>query len=53
MAMNVIVQYSGEFLPDIILLTQALVFVWFDGTVIVYYYDNFNYVLHSLLFCYV
>ena len=36
MAINVIVQYNGWFLPDILLLTQAPIFVWFDGTVIVY-----------------
>ena len=35
MAINVIVQYSGGFLPDILLLTQAPIFVWFDDT---YYY---------------
>ena len=38
MAINVIVQYNGEFLPDILLLTQAAIFVWFNGAIIVYYY---------------
>ena len=38
MAINVFVQYNGGFLPDILLLTQAPIFVWFDGTIIVYYY---------------
>ena len=38
MAINVIVQYNGGLLPDILLLTQAPNFVWFDGTIIVYYY---------------
>ena len=37
MAINVIVQYNGGSLPDILLLTQAPI-VWFDGTTIVYYY---------------
>ena len=44
---------DGGLLPDILLLTQATIFVWFDGTLIVYYYYPFNYVLHCLLFCYV
>ena len=38
MAINVIVQYNDGFLPDILLFTQAPIFVWFDGTSIVYYY---------------
>ena len=50
MAINVIVHYNGGFVPDILLLTQALVFVWFDGTIIVYHYYPFNYVLQSLPF---
>ena len=54
MAINVFVQYNGGFLPDILLLTQAPIFVWFDGTITIeYYYYPFNYVLHCLLFCYV
>ena len=53
MAINVIVQYNGGFLPDILLLTQAPIVVWFDGIIIVYYYYLFNYVLHCLLFCFV
>ena len=52
MAINVIVQYNGGFLPDILLLIQAPTFVWFDGTIIVYYYYPLNYVLQCLLFCY-
>ena len=54
MAINVIVQYNGGFLPDILLLTQASIFVlWFDETIIVYYYYYpLNYVLHSV-FCFV
>ena len=38
MVTNVFVQYNGGFLPDLLLLTQAPIFVWFDGTVIVYYF---------------
>ena len=38
MAINVAVQKVGGFLPDILLLTQVPVFVWFDDTIIVYYY---------------
>ena len=39
MAINVIVQYNGAgFLSDILLLTQAPIFVWFDGTIVVYYF---------------
>ena len=49
---NVTVQYNGGFLPDILLLTQASIFVWFDGTIIDYYYYPLNYVLQCLLFCY-
>ena len=33
MVINVIVQYNGGFLPDILLLTQAPIFVWFDDTI--------------------
>ena len=53
MAINLILQYNGGFLPDILLLTQAPSFVWFDDTTIVYYYYPLNYVLQYLLFCYV
>ena len=56
MAINVFVQYNGEFPPDILLLTQApiVVPVWFNGTIIVYsiittlsiiYYIVFSFVL--------
>ena len=38
MAINVIVQHNVGILPDIILLTRAPIFIWFDGTIIVYYY---------------
>ena len=34
MVINVIVPYNGGFLPDILLLTQVPIFVWFDGTII-------------------
>ena len=40
---NVFVQYNGGFLPYILLLTQAPVFVWFDGPI--------NYALRCLLIC--
>ena len=43
-----------RFLPDILLLTKAPVFVWFDGTIIVYYYYPLNYALQtvsSVLLC--
>ena len=50
MAINVIVQYNGVFLPDILLLTQAPIVVWFDDIFIVYHYCLFNYVLHRNLF---
>ena len=37
--LNVIVQYNGGFLPDVLRLTHAPTFVWFDVTgMIVYYY---------------
>ena len=41
------------FLPDILLLTQATIAVWFDGIIIVYYYKRFRYVLDCILFRYV
>ena len=40
---NVIVQYNGGFLPDIILLlTQLPIVVWFDGADNLYYYYNIS-----------
>ena len=36
MAINGFVQYTGGFLPDILLFTQAPIFVWFDGTIILH-----------------
>ena len=48
MAINVIVQYNGGFLPDILLLTQTPIAVWFEGIIIVYYYYLFYNVLHCL-----
>ena len=35
MAINIFVQYNDRSLPDNLLLTQALISVWFDGTIIV------------------
>ena len=55
MAINVIVQYNGGFIRDILLLTQAPIVVWSNGTIIVLYIIStiFNYLLHCLLllFC--
>ena len=55
MAINGIVQYTGGFLPDISLFTQAPILVWFDGTnIIVHYYYRLDYVLQQcFMFCYV
>ena len=50
MIINLNVQYNGWFLPDILMLTQAPIIVWCDGTIIVYYYYLFNYVLYCPLF---
>ena len=36
MAINGIVQYTSGFLPDILMFTQALILVWFDGTIILH-----------------
>ena len=49
MAVNVVVQYNVGFSPDILLLTQAPICVWFDGTVTVYCYYPLNYVLQQCL----
>ena len=43
-----VVQYNVGFFPDILLLTQAPICVWFDGTVTVYYYYPLNYVLQTV-----
>ena len=43
-------QCNGGFLPDILLLIQAAIVVWFDGIIIVYYHGVFNYALFCLLF---
>ena len=44
-----------RFLPDILLLTKAPVFVWFDGTIIVCYYYPLTYqvctTVSSVLLC--
>ena len=51
MATNVIVQYNGGFLPDILLLTQGSIFVWFDGTIAyiitMYYYSVLCFAMFS------
>ena len=49
MAINGIVQYTSEFLPYILLFTQASILVWFNGTIIdistilltMYYYSGY------------
>ena len=53
MAINVFVQYNGGFLPAILLLTQAPIFVWFDGTIIVYYYNVSCYVWWTCIVIYI
>ena len=50
MTINLIVYYNGVFLPDILLLTQAHIVVWFDGIFIVYFCYLLYYVLHCNLF---
>ena len=51
MAIDGIVQYTGGFLPDILLFIQAPIRVWFDGNIIVhYYYHPLKYVLQCLTF---
>ena len=51
MVINLNIQYNGEFLPDILMLTQGLIVVWFDVIItIVYYYYLLNYVLYCHLF---
>ena len=50
MAINVIVQYNGEFLTDILLLTQARIVVCFDSTIIEHYYYYPIYELRVLCF---
>ena len=52
MVINVIVQYNGGFLPDILLLTQAPVFVRFDGPIIVHYYHTLL-TMYLSVFCFV
>ena len=49
MVINVIVQYNGGFLPDILRLTEApVIVVWLGGIIIVYYVLL---LLYCLLFC--
>ena len=50
----VVVKYYGGFLPYInILLTQAPVFVWFDGIIIVYFYYTLLIMYYNSVFCFV
>ena len=51
MTINVIVQYNGEFLPDILLLTQASIVVWFEGIIIVYQLILLLPFLYSVMYC--
>ena len=54
MAINVIVQYNGGFLSDIILFTQApIIFVWFDNTIIVKYIITTLLTVYHSVFCFV
>ena len=50
MVTNAFVQYNGVFLPYqyILQVTQALVFVWFDGTIILYYYYPLKAVVNTV-----
>ena len=48
---DAIVQYNCGFLPYIFVLTQAPVFVWFDGTIIVYIITDLLTVYYSI-FCF-
>ena len=48
MVINVTVQYNSGFLPDILLLTQASIVVWFDDTII-----PFRLTIYYLVFCFV
>ena len=53
MAVNVSVQYNGGLLPDILLLTQAAIFVWFNDTIIVYCYYTLLTMYYNSVFCFV
>ena len=41
MVINLNEEYNGGFLPDILMLAQALIVAWLDGINIVYYDDLF------------
>ena len=45
------VHYNGRFLPEILLLAQGPIFVWFEMAMLYHDYP-LNYVLQCLLFCY-
>ena len=40
MAINLNIQYNGEFLPDILMLTQGLIVVWFDVIITIVVFDG-------------
>ena len=52
MAINVIVQYNGGFHSNILLLTQAPIFVWFDDTIIVVYIITTLLTIYDSVFCF-
>ena len=48
------VQYNDGFLPDILLLTQAPIFVWFEMAILYIYIITFLLTMyHSSVFCFV
>ena len=49
MAINVIVEYNGGFLPDILLLTQAPIVVGLDGITNIIVYS----IITAVVFCFV
>ena len=52
MAINVIVRYNGEFLSDILLLTQAPIFVYGSMALITYIIATFS-TMYYIVFCFV
>ena len=53
MANDVIVHYNDEFLPEILLLTQDPIAVWFDDTIIVLrkYIITTLLIMYHVVFC--
>ena len=52
MAINVIVQYNGGFLSDILLLTQAPIFVYGSMTLLSYIISTLL-IMYYIVFCFV